>query len=92
MIDGVDGENFRKALRELRRQQNLPEGDDLDQATWDALKAEETTDILTTYTLTDKDAAYPFAPTPKDYAELAKLKMIGFRTAGGDDRRALSHG
>ncbi len=24
---------------------------------------------------------YPFAPTPKDYADLAKLKMIGYRTA-----------
>ncbi len=38
-IDGLDGENFQKALAELRRRENLPAGEGLDQVVWDALKA-----------------------------------------------------
>jgi peptidoglycan hydrolase-like protein with peptidoglycan-binding domain len=38
-IDGLDGENVRKAISEFRRQQNLPAGEVLDQTVWDALHA-----------------------------------------------------
>ncbi|MDP2408858.1 MAG: L,D-transpeptidase [Pseudolabrys sp.] len=80
-IDGYDGDNFRKAITELRRRAKLPDAGDLDAAVWAALDADAATDIMTEYTVTAADAAYPFAPTPKDYAELAQLKMIGYRTA-----------
>lgn len=81
VIDGYDGGNFRKAMAELRRRDHLPEEGSLDAAVWVALNGDATSDIMTEYTVTNKDAAYPFAPTPKDYADLAMLKMIVYRTA-----------
>ena len=81
VIDGFDGGNFRKAMAELRRRHQLPEAEALDVAVWGALSADTATDIMTEYTVTAEDAAYAFAPTPKDYADLAKLETIGYRTA-----------
>jgi lipoprotein-anchoring transpeptidase ErfK/SrfK len=80
-IDGVDGENFRKAISEFRRQQSLPSGDELDQTVWDALHADDADKpVVSDYTITEQDAAYPFVGTiPKDYAAQAKLKKLGFR-------------
>jgi peptidoglycan hydrolase-like protein with peptidoglycan-binding domain len=80
-IDGVDGENFRKAISEFRRQQNLPSGDELDQTVWDALHADDADKpVVVDYTITEQDAAYPFVGTiPKDYAAQAKMKKLGFR-------------
>lgn len=81
VIDGYDGDNFRKAMAELRRLGGLPDAEGLDAPVWTALGADATRDIMTEYTVTAGDVAYPFAQTPKDYADLAKLKMIGYRTA-----------
>jgi lipoprotein-anchoring transpeptidase ErfK/SrfK len=81
VIDGFDGGNFRKAMATLRHRERQPDADALDAAVWSALSADATTDIMTEYTVTSEDAAYAFAPTPKDYAELAQMKMIGYRTA-----------
>ena len=82
-IDGVDGENFRKAISEFRRQQNLPSGEELDQTVWDALHADDADKpVVSDYTITEQDAAYPFVGTiPKDYAAQAKMKKLGFRNA-----------
>jgi lipoprotein-anchoring transpeptidase ErfK/SrfK len=82
-IDGVDGENFRKAVSEFRRQQNLPAGEDLDQTVWDALHGDNPDKpVVSDYTITEQDAAYPFVGTiPKDYAKQAKMKKLGFRDA-----------
>src|SRR5208337_3464410 len=82
-IDGVDGENFRKAISEFRRQQSLPSGDELDQTVWDAWHADDADKpVVSDYTITEQDAAYPFVGTiPKDYAAQAKLKKLGFRNA-----------
>ena len=81
VIDGFDGENFHKAMAELRRRDKLPDGKTLDAHVWRALDGDAASDIVMDYTVTEQDAAYKFAPTPKDYAELATLKAIGYRTA-----------
>lgn len=82
-IDGLDGENVRKAISEFRRQQNLPAGEELDQTVWDALHADDADKpVVSDYTITERDAAYPFVGTiPKDYAAQAKMKKLGFRNA-----------
>ena len=68
VIDGFDGDNFRKALSEFKRRSNLPRDDmGLDAATWSALGASAATDIVAEYVLTEDDAKYPFADTQKDY-------------------------
>ncbi|MDB5571326.1 MAG: hypothetical protein JWN93_2509 [Hyphomicrobiales bacterium] len=82
VIDGHDGENFRKALAQFRRLEKLGEGDQLDEQTWAALGANEAGDVLSEYTITEKDAAYEFADKiPQDYAEQAKMKRLAYTSA-----------
>lgn len=81
VIDGFDGGNFRKAMAELRRRERLPDAGALDATVWAALNGDAAVDVMTEYKVTAEDAAYAFQPIPKDYAELAKLKAIGYRTA-----------
>ncbi len=79
VINGHDGENFRKALAQFRRLEKLGEGDALDDQTWAALGADGAHDVLTEYTITDKDAAYEFADKiPQDYAEQVAMKRLSY--------------
>ncbi len=79
VIDGVDGENFRKAVAQFRRQAQLPEGDQIDEAAWLNLGGDTANDVIAEYTLTEKDAAYDFADNiPRDYAKQAKMKRLSY--------------
>lgn len=79
VIDGLDGDNYRKALAQFRRMENLGDGDQMDEETWRALGGEEATDIVVEYKITQKDANYDFADTiPSDYAKLAKMKRLSY--------------
>lgn len=79
VIDGVDGENFRKAVAQFRRQAMLPDGDDLDELAWISLEGDSITDVIADYTITDKDAAYDFADEiPRDYAKQARMKRLSY--------------
>ena len=79
VIDGVDGENFRKAVAQFRRQEKLPDGDEIDEPAWLSLGGDTTTDVIAEYALTDKDAAYDFADEiPRDYAKQAKMKRLSY--------------
>jgi lipoprotein-anchoring transpeptidase ErfK/SrfK len=79
VIDGVDGENFSKAVAQFRRQVRLPEGDEIDELTWLNLGGETANDVIAEYTLTDKDAAYDFADEiPRDYARQARMKRLSY--------------
>ncbi len=81
-IDGRDGENYRKAIAQFRRLNGLGDGDRLDAATWQALGGPTATDILMPYAVTKADAATKFVPKiPHDYAQQAKLKRLGYKTA-----------
>ncbi len=79
VIDGLDGENFRKAVAQFRRQAQLPDGDDIDEATWQALGGDAFTDAIGEYVLTEKDASYDFADEiPRDYARQARMKRLSY--------------
>ncbi len=79
VIDGIDGENFRKAVAQFRRQAQLPDSDAIDEATWQALGGDTFADAIGTYVLTEKDAAYDFAEEiPTDYAKQARMKRLSY--------------
>ena len=81
-LDGRDGENYRKAVAQFRRQNNLGEGDTVDEATWTALGGPSAGDIVTEYPLSKQDASADFARTiPKDYAKQATMKTLTYINA-----------
>jgi lipoprotein-anchoring transpeptidase ErfK/SrfK len=81
-IDGRMGENTRKALRAFRRTQGLPSGERLDDQVWHALTRAQGDPVLTTYTITEKDVAGPFAEgIPDDYREKARLKGLDYTSS-----------
>lgn len=82
VIDGVDGENFRKAVAQFKRQEGLPDGDELDEPAWVNLGGETAHDVMAEYALTDKDVAYDFADAiPRDYAKQAKMKRLSYTSS-----------
>lgn len=79
VIDGVDGENFRKAVAQFRRQEKLPDGDEIDELAWLSLGGETANDVIAEYTLSEKDVAYDFADEiPRDYAKQARMKRLSY--------------
>ncbi|MEP9379875.1 L,D-transpeptidase [Aquabacter sp. CN5-332] len=78
-IDGTDGENYRKAVAQFRRQNNLGEGDTVDEQTWIALGGPSAGEIMTEYTLSKKDAsAHLPRRIPHDYAKQARMKRLDY--------------
>ena len=59
-IDGLDGDNFRNAVRAFQQLNRLPVSGNLDVATWGALKRDGEP-VLRAYTITLADAAGPFS-------------------------------
>jgi len=81
-IDGIDGENYRKAIAQFRRQHALGEGDELDEPTWRALAGEDAGEVVSEYELTREDVSTPFARRiPHDYARQAKMKRLAYTSA-----------
>src|SRR6478736_5452521 len=79
VIDGVDGENFRKAVAQFRRQENLGESDELDEVAWLGLGGETDQDVVVEYKLSEKDTEYKFADAiPRDYAKQARMKRLSY--------------
>jgi lipoprotein-anchoring transpeptidase ErfK/SrfK len=82
VIDGLDGENFRKAVAQFRRQENLGDGDGIDEATWAKLGGDMVKDVIVPYEITKADARYRFARRiPADYARQAKMKWLSYTSA-----------
>jgi lipoprotein-anchoring transpeptidase ErfK/SrfK len=79
VIDGGDGENFRKAVAQFRRQANIGGGDEIDELTWLGLGGDSASDVVSEYKLSEKDTAYDFADAiPRDYAKQAKMKRLSY--------------
>ncbi|MGI3903295.1 MAG: L,D-transpeptidase family protein [Janthinobacterium lividum] len=77
-IDGIDGENFRKALSAYRRQMGLPTTGKLDQASWDRLTSGASVP-LKAVTITEAEAKGPFTrDIPHDFEAQSKLKRLGY--------------
>ncbi len=81
VIDGRDGENFEHAVETYEKVKGLKVGKGLDEQVWAKLLSESGGPVLQTYKLTADDVAGPFYPDlPTDYAQLAKLPTLGYRS------------
>lgn len=81
-IDGLDGDNYRKAIDQFRRRENLGTGEIIDAATWQALKGEVSSDIVADYVVTKEDIKTRFVRRiPHDYARQARIKRLGYKNA-----------
>ena len=81
VIDGKDGANFVHALETFEGQRQLKPAKALDEQNWAALLRESGGPVLTTTVLSADDVKGPFFPDlPKDYGELAKLPVLGYRS------------
>jgi lipoprotein-anchoring transpeptidase ErfK/SrfK len=78
VIDGKDGGNTRKALAAFQEAHDLPTTGQLDEVTWQNLRAAGGRQVLIPYTITPQDAAGPFTPIPEDMADKAKLPALGY--------------
>ncbi|MGF7159912.1 lipoprotein-anchoring transpeptidase ErfK/SrfK [Rhodoligotrophos appendicifer] len=76
VIDGFDGENVSKAIRTFEALNALPVDGILDEEVIDLLETKDP--VVTRYTISAEDVSEIVDPLPTDYAELAKLKFLGF--------------
>jgi len=78
-IDGRLGTNTRRALQAFQEANKLKPTGTLDCQTWSALGASDQTNSTTEYTITQVDAAGPFAEKiPEDMLEQAKLSALNY--------------
>ena len=86
-IDGVDGDNFRKAVAAYQAQAGLGTTGHLDQATWDRLTGADGGPVLVRREITKADVKGPFVKRiPAKFEAQAKLKHLGY----ADVREELS--
>jgi lipoprotein-anchoring transpeptidase ErfK/SrfK len=78
-IDGAFGSNMKQALSGFQKARNLSVTGKLDEATWNALNADNAPTVVS-YTLAESDVAGPFRPVPDDMMEKAKLPTLGYAT------------
>ncbi|WP_460450427.1 L,D-transpeptidase family protein [Alsobacter sp. SYSU BS001988] len=79
-IDGKDGDNFRKALSAFQQARNLPVTGNLDQATWDALNADQKPAMMR-YEIKAADLKGPFVKKiPAQLEKQAELDKLGYKT------------
>jgi lipoprotein-anchoring transpeptidase ErfK/SrfK len=79
-IDGVSGENTRKALRVFRAAHGLHEVADFGPRTLRALEGKDLVSTLVPYTVTEDDVRGPFETIPPDLMEQAKLPALSYQT------------
>ena len=80
VLDGKGGQSLVAALKGFQESRGLPVTGKSDPATLHALYPYRAKRPTVTITLTPEVLAGPFAATPKDYAEQAKLSTIPYRS------------
>ncbi len=81
VIDGKDGDNFEHALATYEKEHNIEVQQGLNKDVWASLIGESAAPVLIEHELTAEDVKGPFYPDlPSDYAKLAKLPSLGYRT------------
>jgi len=79
-IDGAYGSNMRQALNTFQTLRNLAVTGKLDEATWNALNADDSP-TLAEYTIAEEDVAGPFQPIPDSMMGKARLPALGYADA-----------
>lgn len=77
-IDGLEGSNLRHAVASFATANGLSSKGDLTREVWDALGRFGQTPVATVYTISQEDAAGPFAPVTDNMVEMSKLKHVGY--------------
>ena len=78
-IDGLDGDNFRNAVRAFQEVRRLAVNGKLDVETWKALEANDSAPVLKPYVISDADAAGPFTKAiPPSLEGMAKLPSLSY--------------
>jgi len=79
VIDGHDGDNYRKALAAFQRQRGLDPTGSLDGNTFDALAAISQDPIMADYEITEADVKGPFTKDiPAKFEAMAKLPALDY--------------
>ncbi|WP_174300860.1 L,D-transpeptidase [Caulobacter sp. S45] len=79
VIDGRMGENVKHAIMAYDQAHGLQPSDELDEATWKSLTSADNAPVLKTYTITQQDAAGPFAPNVgEDFVKMSKVQSLGY--------------
>ena len=79
VIDGRDGDNYRKALAAFRRQSGLDPTATLDGDTFNALAATSKDSIVADYAITEADVKGPFTKNvPANFEAMAKLPALDY--------------
>jgi lipoprotein-anchoring transpeptidase ErfK/SrfK len=79
-IDGRYAANMQRMVKAYQTARGLKVTGTVTAETWTSLR-EDSTPLLATYTVTEKDMAGPYEKTPADMAERAKLKALVFESA-----------
>ncbi|MFD1882582.1 L,D-transpeptidase family protein [Paracoccus pacificus] len=78
VTDGWAGRMSESAIMAFERRSGLPEDGLLDQEVWSLLQTYAGKPIIQNYTITQEDTADLVDSNPRDYAEKAKMKWLGF--------------
>lgn len=80
-IDGIDGDNFRKAVGAYQRVNALEASGRLDQPTWTKLTANQAAP-LTSYEITKADIRGPYTKRiPTRFEQQSRLRHLGYRNS-----------
>ncbi len=79
-IDGRSGRNLARAVSAFQMANGLKVTGRLDASTARALEEGDKGAAFTTYTITDKDVAGPYVPTPSDMNARSKLARLDYET------------
>ena len=81
-IDGLDGDNFRNAVRAFQEINGLAVTGNLDADTWKALAPNDAAPVLKTYTIAEADVAGPFTNAiPANLQAMARLPGLSYTSA-----------
>ncbi|HEV7255774.1 MAG TPA: L,D-transpeptidase [Mesorhizobium sp.] len=78
VIDGLFGENTKKAIRAYREREKIGEGEEMDEAIWAAL-AKDAGAAVEEYEITEEDVSGRYVEDlPEDYSKLAEMEWLGY--------------
>jgi lipoprotein-anchoring transpeptidase ErfK/SrfK len=78
-IDGLDGDNFRGAVRAFQAVNGLAVTEKLETDTWNALAGNDPPPVLKPYTISDEDVAGPFTKAiPARLEEMVRLRGLSY--------------